>query len=141
MRRQQIFSDDTEIAPGTGRKTAAGSGTETGPFRSPHQSYRMRLSVGTTSFFAPSRSVELSSDAKALKSRARSSSIRRTGKTSVSTVNPTTFFSRAGPASDVCGTIPDLRPLQGETVRMRRVPLSVHVIFTRNDNGLIDHHR
>src|SRR5712692_4473461 len=51
MRWQQIFSDDTEIAPGTGRKKNRRSGTETGPFRSPRSSYRMRFLVGTTRFF------------------------------------------------------------------------------------------
>jgi len=35
----------------------------------------------------------------------------------------------------------DPHPLQGQTVRMRRGPRSAHMIFTRRDYGLIDHHR
>lgn len=81
------------------------------------------------------------SDAKTLKTSAMSSNGGRTSKTSIRTVIPTTFSLRPAPPPTCAVTTPDSRPLQGEAVRMRRVPRSAHMIFTLNDNGLIDHHR
>src|SRR5437879_11797043 len=81
-------------------------------------------------------------DAKALKGSVRSSSIGRTGKTSVRTFRATVSVGIGQAAHTTCA-VPDIGPgpAQGETVRMRRVPSSAHVIFSRKDYGLIDHYR
>ncbi len=97
MRRQQIFSDDTEIAPATGRKKTQ-IGHRDGLLQEPalviqDEVFGRHNKQGS---FASSRSVDLNSDAKALKSSARRSSIGRTSKTSVRTRDPEDAFDRAG---------------------------------------------